>query len=80
MSHNRPPIPVIIIVLLTVVGLGAYYFINQAQQVLDGLLTASGTVEAVEISLAPEIAGRVVAVLVDEGEVVKAGDFRRNTI
>lgn len=74
MSHNRPPIPVIVIVLLAIIGVGAYYYLNQQQQVLDGVLTASGTVEAIEISIAPETAGKVVEVLVDEGQAVKAGD------
>ena len=74
MSHNRPPIPVIIIVLLAVFGLVAYYFINQVQQVQDGILTASGTVETTEISIAPETSGKVVEVLVDEGDTVNAGD------
>jgi multidrug efflux pump subunit AcrA (membrane-fusion protein) len=36
-------------------------------------LTASGFVEAEEVAIAPELGGRVVALLVDEGEDVEAG-------
>ena len=32
MSQNRPPVPVIIIVLLTIIGVGAYYLLNLNQQ------------------------------------------------
>ena len=37
-------------------------------------LQASGQIEATEIAVAPEISGRVVSVLVAEGDSVKAGD------
>jgi len=43
-----------------------------AESKADGLV-ASGFIEAEEIDLAPELYGRVVAVLVTEGEVIKAG-------
>lgn len=39
-----------------------------------GPLTASGTVEAVQVGVASEVSGRVLEVLVDEGERVQAGD------
>ncbi len=74
MSHNRPPLPLIILVVLTIVGLSAYYFLNQQQQAVSGLLTASGTVESTNISIAPETSGKVLEVLVDEGNMVKSGD------
>lgn len=38
-------------------------------------LQASGLIEATEISVAPELSGRVVAVLVSEGQAVIAGDL-----
>lgn len=37
-------------------------------------ITASGTLSAVEVSVAPEVAGRVVKVNVSEGDTVKQGD------
>lgn len=39
-----------------------------------GPLTASGTVEAVQVGVASEVSGRVLEVLVAEGETVQAGD------
>jgi multidrug resistance efflux pump len=40
----------------------------------NGALTASGTVSALQVSVAPEIGGKVVEVLVEEGQPVKYGD------
>lgn len=75
MSHNRPPLPVIIVVLLTILGTAGYFGWQQIQpQTESGALTASGTVEAVEIAIAPELSGKVLEVLVDEGDSVQAGD------
>src|SRR5690606_14101756 len=39
-----------------------------------GFASANGRIEGVEIDVAAKTAGRVTAVLVDEGEFVKAGD------
>jgi multidrug resistance efflux pump len=40
----------------------------------DGALRASGTIEAVQVIVAPVTSGRVVAVMVDEGDLVSDGD------
>jgi len=37
-------------------------------------LQASGLIEATKIAVAPELSGRVVEVLIEEGDSVKAGD------
>ncbi len=39
-----------------------------------GALTASGTVETTEINVAPEVAGKIMAVDVQEGDTVRVGD------
>lgn len=74
MSHNRPPLPVIVLVLLIVFGTLGYFGWQALAPRPDTALTASGTVEAVEVSIAPEISGRVVEVLAQEGDTVHAGD------
>ncbi len=40
----------------------------------SGALTASGTVETTEINVAPEVAGKILAVNVQEGDAVHVGD------
>ena len=62
-----------IIVILAIIGATIYYFTYVAKEDTSGL-TASGTVEAVEVVIAPEIGGRVVEILADEGDQVSAGD------
>jgi HlyD family secretion protein len=76
MSNNRPPLAVILVVLLLIISAGAYYFFfaNRPVTVDTSVLSASGTVETAEISVAPELAGKVIEVNVSEGDVVKAGD------
>jgi len=75
MSHNRPPLPVIIVVLLLVVSAAVYYFFfANPIAAANGKLAASGTVESTEISIAPELSGKVAEVNVEEGDPVKAGE------
>jgi HlyD family secretion protein len=75
MSHNRPPLPVMIVVLLLIVSAGVYFiFFANRSATQAGVLTASGTVETAAISIAPELSGKVVEVNVEEGDSVKAGD------
>ncbi|MGQ9815778.1 MAG: HlyD family secretion protein [Candidatus Roseilinea sp.] len=73
MSHKRLPLLAIIVLGLLVV-IGGYFIVSQVLGSNNGALTASGTIEAVQINLAPEMAGKVTEVLVDEGQSVKAGD------
>jgi len=73
MKHNRPPIPVIVIVVLAVL-VGGYFGIRALLNKGSTALTASGTIEAVEVTISPEIGGKVVEVSVEEGTSVKAGD------
>jgi HlyD family secretion protein len=61
-----------IVVIVVVAGLGIWWWSNRVA-VADGTLTASGTIEATEVTVAPELAGRVVEVLASEGDGVAAG-------
>jgi len=71
MHKKRMIIPIILLVLAS---LAAYWFLSTRQsQAKPGGLTGSGTVEATIVTIAPETFGRVVEVLVGEGEQVSAG-------
>jgi HlyD family secretion protein len=74
MSHNRPPIPVIVIAALIVLGTAGYFIWQSLAPSGDPALTASGTVEASETTIAPEMNGRVAELLVDEGDTVSTGE------
>ena len=73
MNHRRPPLPAIVIVLL-LVAVSIYFIVTQALPETDGVLTASGSIEAVTVNVSPETAGKVVEVLAEEGQPVQTGD------
>ncbi len=73
MNHKRPPVPAIVILIL-LVAVSAYFIYTQSLEDKNGALTASGFIEATQVDIAPELAGKVTEVLVDEGQAVKAGD------
>jgi HlyD family secretion protein len=73
MTHKRPPLPVIIVLGLAILT-AAFFGIRALVNKGDTTLTASGTIEAVEISVSPEIGGKVAEVYVDEGDEVQTGD------
>ncbi len=61
-----------IIVILAVIGGGTWWWSQRQTQAATGL-KGSGTVEATQVHVGPEVAGRVVEVTADEGQAVKAG-------
>jgi HlyD family secretion protein len=78
------PIVIIAVIVLGVAAAGIYFALNPAvwTQALVKLdlaeaeeagLTASGFIEAEEVAVAPELGGRVIELLADEGEEVEAG-------
>jgi HlyD family secretion protein len=74
MNHKRSPILVIIILILAVL-IGLYFGIRSLQTKGTNTLTASGTIEVVEVIISPKIGGKVTEVMVDEGTSVKIGDM-----
>ncbi|MBI3161670.1 MAG: efflux RND transporter periplasmic adaptor subunit [Chloroflexi bacterium] len=72
MNHKRPPIPAIVI-LVIIVAVSAYFFYSQSLSE-EGVLTASGFIEATQVNASPELAGKVTEVFVDEGQSVQTGD------
>lgn len=73
MNHKRPPLPAIVIILL-LIAVSIYFIVTQTTADENGALTASGSIEATTVNVSPEMAGKVVEVLVDEGQPVTTGD------
>jgi multidrug resistance efflux pump len=73
MQHKRPPLPVIIVLVL-LLATGIYYGVRALNNEGNGALSASGTIESVVVNVSPQLAGRVKEVLVEEGQPVKTGD------
>ena len=74
MHNKRPPIPVIIIIVLFL-AVAAYFIYTQYTKPDDGQLIASGTIEATDITISSEINGRINEVLANEGDFVKTGQL-----
>lgn len=62
-------------VLLVVVVSGFLVWLSGRLGQTREVLATSGTIEATEVPVASEVAGKVLAVLVEEGQEVKAGDL-----
>jgi HlyD family secretion protein len=73
MQHKRPPVPVIVLILLVLL-IGGYYGIRYLNDSSNGALKASGSIEATIVNISPEMAGKVAEVLVEEGGTVSADD------
>jgi HlyD family secretion protein len=62
-----------ILLILVVIGAGVYEWSRLQQARATSGLKGSGTIEAEEINIGPEVSGRVVEVLADRGQSVHAG-------
>src|SRR5512143_499025 len=67
---SRPLLFVIVAVLVAAGYFGYQYFTNRS----DGKLHASGTIEAVQVDVSPEMSGKIKEAMVEEGQSVKTGD------
>jgi HlyD family secretion protein len=74
MNPNRRIIAPIVLAVAAVAFLVWYFLLRPSENAAAGDLTASGTVETTEISIAPEVPGKILEVNVQEGDVVKTGD------
>jgi len=72
--HNRKRILIPIVIVVLLLSLGIWYLVQRVNGNGSGLSEASGTVEAVEMSISPELSGKVADVFVSEGDEVQAGD------
>ena len=75
-AANRPNavrriVPLILVLALVIYG--GYKLFTQQAAAQSNILHGSGSIEATEISVATDTAGRIKAVLVGEGDSVKVG-------
>ena len=73
MKHKKPPVPVIVLLIVAIM-VGGYYGIKALTSKTTVKVMVSGTIEATEITISPEIPGKVAEVFVQEGAQVKTGD------
>jgi HlyD family secretion protein len=73
MHPNPRRIMPIVIVLLALAAAAYWYLALRPAQQSNGALTASGTIEASQVQISPEVSGKIAEVLVSEGDRVQAG-------
>jgi HlyD family secretion protein len=61
------------IALVALIASGVWWWSQRQTQAAHGL-TGSGTIEATQVQISPEVSGRVVQVMAEEGQAVNAGD------
>jgi multidrug resistance efflux pump len=62
------------LLLVVIIAAAAYFGYQNFFVKSNGELKASGSIETTQVSVGPEIGGKVVEVLVNEGQTVQAGD------
>ncbi len=72
MLTKRLPVMLLFVAILAAAAAG-YYFVVAPDTSAASELSASGTIEATHVLIAPELAGKVAEVLVKEGDPVTAG-------
>lgn len=74
MHPNPRKVAPVVVVIILLSALAWWYFGSGRAAADNGAVSASGTIEATQINISPELPGRVIAINVKEGESVKAGD------
>lgn len=64
----------VMVLVILVVILAGWYFISLWNDSRNSTLKASGTIEADNVIMAPELSGKVVEIFAGKGDAVKAGD------
>lgn len=72
--HDRKRLIIPGLLLAILIGVGGWYWLFDRDTSADPRLEASGTIEAVEVLIAPEQPGRVAQVMVEKGQSVQAND------
>lgn len=71
--HTDPKRYAPVFILIVLSGAALWYLTRTQVNQNNGSLSASGTIEAVQVKLASEVGGRVITVTADEGQQVRAG-------
>ena len=72
--HPNPRKVAPILLLVIIAAIAWWYFSRASIQAANGLISASGTIEATEVNIASEIGGKVAEVFAQEGESVTRGE------
>jgi multidrug resistance efflux pump len=70
--NPRRILPILLIIAISAAAI--WFFSTERSNAVNGKLSASGSIEATQVTISPELAGKVTQVLVRAGDTVQAGD------
>jgi len=70
--NPRRILPILLIIAISVAAI--WFFSTERSNAVNGKLSASGSIEATQVTISPELAGKVRQVLARAGDAVQAGD------
>jgi HlyD family secretion protein len=73
-GHRRKVVPIVAVLLLAVGAFLIWRFFFARPQIPDSIVTLSGRIEGDDSAVASKTTGRILEILVREGDTVKAGD------
>jgi membrane fusion protein YbhG len=73
--HPNPRKIIPVVLLLAIAGSLIWYFTSRRASAENSLLSASGTIEATQVTISPELSGRILEVLADTGDAVQADEI-----
>jgi len=73
MRHAQPVRVLIPLALLVLAGVSIWRVVSSGQKPPEGTVFASGTIEATEVDVSTKVGGRILRLLVREGDDVQAG-------
>jgi len=71
--HPNPKRIIPVLLILALAALAWWYFRGPGAVAQSGELTASGTIEATQVTISPEFGGKVADISVQEGQEVQSG-------
>ncbi len=74
MLKNKNKVVLMVVVVALALLVASYYGVRALTSSSQGQLKASGTIETINVEIAPEVSGQVEEVRVNEGQSVKSGD------
>jgi len=72
---SKKQIGIVAVAAAVVVGLGVFFWQQQAGKIPEGFLLSSGRIEGREVNVSSRVQGRLVLLQADEGDTVKKGQL-----
>ena len=66
---------IFVVIGIIIIGLGWFFWRQQANKVPEGFIVAGGRIEGREVNVSSRVQGRILKLMADEGNTVKKGQI-----